>query len=333
MKKWLGVLLCVVMLVTFCACREETGLLAASDIEQKLNEAYIEAMDGAADDYEGVSEFTLKNVKEETHDQTFHCFVLPSKDDVMGFRVMGLVKNGQIIQIQSSYTGFEDEFHQMDSEIQMIFQLLPVFPAGIFKKELDSINKFGGFIDSMEVVNDGSSGAFKTKLVDGDLEYTYMGGTGNGGVMSIFTVRYLPAFSNGFFEDETDLTEKSEEEETQQEVLVQSPEEEFWEKVSGVWMNMNHYDEYPHFDFIRFENGTIVYGTMWGEFWGDPEEISQITKVGPDQFEIDGDSVVFARNINQKVKGEAELTLGDTRYIYMGSDLEEASETYLNLYE
>ena len=48
--------------------------------------------------------------------------------------------------------------------------------------------------------------------VEEDIEYTCMGGYGNGIVMSCLTIRYLPAFENGFFEDDDkDATYENEE--------------------------------------------------------------------------------------------------------------------------
>ena len=74
-------------------------MVALDEVENKLNEAYIKVWEGYDIDFNGVTEFEIESVDEETHDQTFSCFVMPSADGVTGLRVMGLVKDGQVIQM------------------------------------------------------------------------------------------------------------------------------------------------------------------------------------------------------------------------------------------
>ena len=180
------------------------GLVALDEVEQKLNEAYIKVWEGLDIDFNGVTEFEIENGDEDTHDQTFSCFVMPSADGVTGLRVMGLVKDGQVIQMQSIYVGSDDAFNQLDTDAQASFLALVTFPISIFKEDIDTVQEFGDFLCSMDVVNDSTFGAYNMRTVDGDIEYTYMGGIGNGIVMSLFNIRYLPAFSTGFFEDDDD---------------------------------------------------------------------------------------------------------------------------------
>lgn len=192
---------CIVVIFAIFMFGNNKGLIALDDVEQKLNDAYIKVWEGYDIDFNGVTEFEIENVDEDTHDQTFSCFVMPSDDGVTGLRVMGLVKDGQVVQMQSIYVGSEDAFNQLDTDAQASILALVTFPISIFKEDVDTIQEFGDFLRNMDVVNDGTSGPDNMRTVDGDTEYTYMGGSGNGIVMSTLTIRYLPAFPTGFFED------------------------------------------------------------------------------------------------------------------------------------
>ena len=197
-------IVCIIAVLAIFLLGNSKGLIALDEVEQKLNEAYIKVWEGYDIDFDGVTEFEIENVDEDTHDQTFSCFVMPSADGVTGLRVMGLVKDGQVIQMQSIYVGSEDAFNQLDTDTQASFFALVTFPISIFKEDIDTVQEFGDFLRNMDVVSDGTSGADNMRTVDGDIEYTYMGGMGNGIVMSSFNIRYLPAFSTGFFEDDDD---------------------------------------------------------------------------------------------------------------------------------
>lgn len=179
-----------------------SALGKVDEIEQQLNEAFVKAWEGYDIGFEGVTEFEIQNVNEDTHDQTFSCFVMPSEDGVTGLRVMGLAKDGKVVQIQSVYVGTEDSFNMLSQDEQLAIMALPAFPVSIYKEDIGTLNEFAHFIGDMDVVNDGTSGPDNMRTVEGDIEYSYMGGTGNGVVMSTLTIRYLPAFPNGFFEDD-----------------------------------------------------------------------------------------------------------------------------------
>ena len=92
-------IVCIVAVLAIFLFGNSKGLVALDEVENKLNEAYIKVWEGYDIDFNGVTEFEIESVDEETHDQTFSCFVMPSADGVTGLRVMGLVKDGQVIQM------------------------------------------------------------------------------------------------------------------------------------------------------------------------------------------------------------------------------------------
>lgn len=197
---------CIITVLVIFFLGGNKGLVAVDKMEQLIDEAYIKVIGAYDENYKGVKQVEIKNVNEKTHDQTFNCFVMPSEDGVTGLRVMGLVKNGQVIQLQSIYIGMEDDFNQLDAEAQIAFMTMIPYPISIFKEDLDTVQEIANFLDDMRAINSDTSGLNKMRTVEGDIEYTYTGGTGSGVAIFSFNIRYLPAFSSGFFEDNGDTS-------------------------------------------------------------------------------------------------------------------------------
>lgn len=178
------------------------GLVAIDELETKLNEAYEEVWN--LDDYQGVTDFTVTKVNEDTHDQIFSCFAMPLEgNDVLGHQVMGLAKDGHVIQIQSLFIFYADGFFQAEEDMQERMRRSVLFPVCIFKEKINTLQECGDFlalmdVDEREIVTQGS-------FTEGDVEYTFMSGVGKGDLLLyLLTIRYLPAFSTGYFEDGSD---------------------------------------------------------------------------------------------------------------------------------
>lgn len=177
------------------------GLLSVDEIEQELSETYAKLWDGSDYEYDGITEFEVKSVDEDTHDEIFSCNVDPGIDN---FMVLGLIKNGQIIQLQSIFLADRESMNQLEKDMQDSILAVAAFPVGIFNEDIDTPQNLREFLNEMEDINDATSSVPINKImVDGDVEYTYMGGIGESDiVMSCLTIRYLPAFPTGFYEEE-----------------------------------------------------------------------------------------------------------------------------------
>ena len=208
---------------------KNNGLMDVNEIEQKLNEAYIKAWDGAMDDYEGVSDFNLEDADEETHDETFSCYAFGTEGDTIQHTVMGLVNNGKIIQIQSIFAVAGDSFNQLDSDTQAVLLSSVLFPVSIFEEDVVTIPDFHDFVYRMENLSDGTS-RDKFRLVKGDIEYTYSGGSSESGTLYAFTIRHLPSFSEGFFGD--NVTPDTTENEVDQYAVYDEKIGEYWQALT-----------------------------------------------------------------------------------------------------
>lgn len=171
-----------------------------SEIKEKLTDALVETLGGIKESYSGIKDFKIENVAGENHDQTFSCSMLPSEDGNTRFRVMGSVKEGKIIEMQSLFFG---EAAQVDDDVKVGLITLTAFPLGIYQEELKTASEVWGFVRGMDEVENAGGTADNLRLVCDDMEYTYMIGTANEKfVLLTFTIRYLPAFNNvGFLEE------------------------------------------------------------------------------------------------------------------------------------
>lgn len=172
------------------------GLVDAEEIEQKLSEAYRQALGGKIE-YNGVVDFEIKNVDEEEYDQTFSCYVYPSKDGSNTYTVRGEIKKGKVVQIRVVGIWDTGVLYEQDENIVSIFGLMPMFPISIVKEEDYTIDMMAEFFDNMKWLS--AEGEPERKnLVEDDIEYTYIGGKGDFVTFSAFNIRYLPAFSGGY---------------------------------------------------------------------------------------------------------------------------------------
>lgn len=194
---------CIIVIPAVVFSGKNKGLVAVDEVEQKLNEAFLKMARDADIDLDGLTGFEIENADEETHDQIFRCSLM-SYDGVIGFNAMGLVKNGQVVQIQSTFISSDDDFNEFDTYEQFIIKAMVAFPISIFKEDIDTTQEFIYFVRNMKEVSDGTFGQDDRRTVDEDIEYTYMDRSGNGMEISVFTIRYLPAFSTGYFEDDDD---------------------------------------------------------------------------------------------------------------------------------
>lgn len=198
-------IVCIVAILAIFLFGNSKGLVALDEVEQKLNEAYIKLWGDYDFDFDGVTEFEIENVDEDTHDQTFSCSI-KSPDGVSGLRVYGLVKDGQVVQMQSVYFDDEEDFRRLDTDTQAALVALIEFPISIFKEDVDTLQEMKDFLFyNMVDVNNGTAKGDERRTVEGDIEYSYMGGSGKGVAIFCFNIRYLPAFSHGFFEDNNDV--------------------------------------------------------------------------------------------------------------------------------
>ena len=193
--------LCIIAIAVIFFFHRSRGLMDLDDVEQTLNESYRKAWGGYADDYSGVAQFEIQDVKGQSYDQTFSCIVSPFSDGATGLRVIGLARKGKVIQLQSVYVLPEENFHQLDSNAQAGLLAMAMFPVNIFEEDIDTVSKFIPYLNQMEDCSDGTSAPDQRRHVKGDIEFSYMSGYGNGVVLSTFNIRYLPAFSSGFFDE------------------------------------------------------------------------------------------------------------------------------------
>lgn len=181
----------------------ETGngsLGKISSIEKQLSQAYIKAWEGSLDDFKGVDDFEIENVDEKTHDQSFSCTFLDFAENGAKLSVKGLAKDEKVIQVQSVLIMNEADYEELSSEARGIMMALPMFPISIYQKNISNISAFSKFFTDMEEVYDSENVSSRIKT-DGDIEYTSMLSTIDGAVVSVFTIRYMPAFSEGYFDE------------------------------------------------------------------------------------------------------------------------------------
>ena len=182
----------------------ENGLFRAVDIENNLNTAYIKANVNIDGDYPGVSRFAMEDVAELTHDQTFSCVVVAGENGT-SVHAEGMIKEGQVVQLQTVVRSKPESYGQMDEAEQAATMTFAVFPVSIFKKDIMTSADFSAFIDSMAVVSAENAPVEKRRIVEEDIEYTYMRGEQDGVMVSSFTARYLPGFAGGFLEEGAQL--------------------------------------------------------------------------------------------------------------------------------
>lgn len=269
--------ICIITLLVIFMFSRSKGLVALDEVEQKLNEAYTKVWGGYGFGFNGVTEFEIKNVDENTHDQTFSCFVTPSADGVTGLSIMGLVKDGQIVQMQSVYIGSADAFVQSDTDTQTNLLTLTIFPISIFKEDIDTVQEFVDFLRNMDAVNSITSGLVNKRIVEGDIEYTFVGGSENNIVMSSFNIRYLPAFSSGYFEDDNN-------DEVEDDIVVDSEVEvkDFISKIQGYWVSKSG----SSCIIMYIKDKTITDGYYRSESF-PTETITDVTKMNNNEFKIE----------------------------------------------
>ena len=198
-------IVCIIALLAIFMFGHTKGLIALDEVEQKLNEAFDKLWGDYADTFEGVTGFEVDAVDDkEAYDHIFCCFAPLFGADATCPIINGRIKNGQVIQLQAQIILTEDLFNQLNVDTQAAMMVMLASPTVIFKDEIDTMNDLTAFLADMEAVNDEVSGPIKLRAIDGDIEYTYMCGYGSGIGGATYTIRYLPAFTNGFFEDDDD---------------------------------------------------------------------------------------------------------------------------------
>lgn len=178
----------------------ENGLFRAVDIENNLNTAYIKANVKIDGDYPGVSRFAMEDAAELTHDQTFSCVVVAGENGT-AVDAEGMIKEGQVVQLQTVVRSKPESYGQMDEAEQAATMTFAVFPVSIFRKDIMTSADFSAFIDSMALVSAENAPVEKRRIVEDNIEYTYMCGEREGVMVSSFTARYLPGFAGGFLEE------------------------------------------------------------------------------------------------------------------------------------
>ncbi|MBQ8249019.1 MAG: zinc ribbon domain-containing protein [Clostridia bacterium] len=175
------------------------GLMDLDEVEEKLNEAYIQVWDGYEDDYEGVKNFKIEDVDDENYDQAFSCDIVRAEDSIMGLIAIGHAKDGKLIELHVMCMAFEDDFDKLSDYEKIAYEVIVDFPVTIFEEDIKIFSDLMTFHDEMDTVDD--YGGYKKKTVIGDIEYTYSGGVGYGLALSEFNIRYLPEFEEGYFEE------------------------------------------------------------------------------------------------------------------------------------
>lgn len=208
-KKKIGIILWWTSIITIIICiiaiiyqlsSSPRGLFNSEDLEEKLNNAYEDIWDFIGQDHNKKLEIEIENVNESTHDQTFECDVLRfGNDDITGYTCIGLINKGKVIQIQSILIAYEDSFNSLSTEEQEAIISFTLLPIRIFKNDIDTLSELFDFLTNMKQVE--SEQGKKFIIVSDNIEYTFSLGMGNGIVIGLFTIRYLPAFSCGFYEE------------------------------------------------------------------------------------------------------------------------------------
>ncbi len=183
----------------------ENGLFYAADIENNLNAAYIKADKENTANYPGVSQFALQDTTNPQCDQTFSCSVVPVGRGSVIVEAAGMIKDGQVVQLQTVLMADPEQYDQADPAAQKAMMHFSVFPVSIFRKDVVTYADFTAFVDTMSLVSAEGAPTEKRRIIDGDVEYTYMCGEREGKRISCFTVRYLPALSGGYFESGAQL--------------------------------------------------------------------------------------------------------------------------------
>ena len=116
-------------------------------------------------------------------------------------------------------------------------------------------------------------------------------------------------------------------------------EETFHHFTEGVWMDEETQEESGQFDFLEFSEGTLAYGTMWSEWWDEPETLVNIEKIGDGEYKISKERTVYFHDTSgEKNIGETRISIHDGRYqthityLYMGRDINEAQIEYESRY-
>lgn len=179
------------------------GLIAADEIEEKLNEVFAQGFEGVLE-FEEIEDFVIEDVEEETHDQRFQGTVA---NDLY---VLGKIKKGRVVQIQTTWLIPTERYDQLDANERLITCSTLAIPVSIYQPELDSVLKIMDFLGEKEIPSDGEEyrgfagnyGDITTVFLPRHFEED-----GKTGVS--FVIRYLPAFPDDSDEDTTGTMEQA----------------------------------------------------------------------------------------------------------------------------
>lgn len=175
-----------------------------SNIEEEINQALKLMFEGTETQVADVQDFEVKNQNESTHDKSFSCNALNGQ-----LAVMGLSKDGNVIQMQTLLIVSGDIFDQTSDDEKAALVGVALFPASIFDDSIKSLEDYNEIIHSFEDVENSGISGDSLRYIDGDIEYAMVSGYSDSSAIVSINIRYLPAFSgNSYFSGEEENSEQ-----------------------------------------------------------------------------------------------------------------------------
>ncbi len=169
-------------------------------LEAELENAYRNIY--ARKTWEGIQGFEIKEVHEDNYNQSFSGTVTSDDGEIIRMEIMGLAKNGKVIQLQSAVICKTEGVANLSEKEFDDFLASGAFHLTLYRDDVNSVDNINMILNDMVNISSKNDKIQKLQKVQEDLEYSYMIGIGNDMTILSFTVRYLPAFETGFFEEE-----------------------------------------------------------------------------------------------------------------------------------
>ena len=242
-----------------------SALPKLTNIESELNTAFAMLFEGTGVNVDKIQDFQIEEQKETTHDKAFSCNAFNGN-----LTVMGLAKGEDVIQVQTVLLTPSAGFDSLEDSEKKALVGVALFPASIFDDEIKTLDDFNTLINALEEVENTGISGDTMRYVKDDIEYTMVSGYSysRSAIIISVNIRYLPAFSCGYFEED-----EEENIEINSNNTIDAKEDflkSFHEKSNGYWVDMDsiNYAEYGAiFDFYAFTEEELYFATYCGHKW------------------------------------------------------------------
>lgn len=239
-----------------------SALPKLTNIESELNTAFAMLFEGTGVNVGKIQDFQIEEQKETTHDKSFSCNALNGN-----LTVMGLVKGEDVIQVQTVLLASSADVDSLEDIGKKALVGVAFCPASIFDDEIKTLDDFNTLINALEKVENTGISGDTMRYVKDDIEYTMVSGYSYSRSTIIISVniRYLPAFSCGYFEED-----EEENIEINSNNTIDAKKDflkSFHEKSNGYWVDMDSIKYGTIFDFYAFTEEELYFATYCGHKW------------------------------------------------------------------